>query len=189
MRPWAPADARTLLAIRAAEQARLAPWIPWGKLIPTLDEQLAQILLWNQRFWSGSDLTYALFERDGAPVGAVGVHDRCGPHARELGYWLTRDGEGRGYMSEAVRAMTRLAFELYGLDRLEVHTDPANSRSRAIPERLGFTHELTLKRRVLDSDGQLADSVVYTLYHPDYLRLGLHTTPVLAVDALGRRLL
>ena len=46
---------------------------------------------------------------------------------------------GQGLASEAAAALTRVAFERCGVDRVEIRIDPANERSQRVPERLGFT--------------------------------------------------
>lgn len=45
---------------------------------------------------------------------------------------------GKGYATRAVRALTPLALEIAGVDRVEIHCDEANVRSSAIPRRLGY---------------------------------------------------
>jgi uncharacterized cupin superfamily protein len=189
LRPWGPAEAHDFLALRISNQARLAEWMRWAHTIPSLDEQLAQIIEWDRAFWSGGDVIYGLFEPDGKPVGGVGMHNRSGALGKELGYWVTGDREGKGYVTEAVRAMLRLAFEVYGVDRVEIHTDPGNLRSRAVPERLGFLHEATLPRRSVGGDGAPADSVIYTMYRSGFDSSGIGATQLRAFDALSRRLI
>lgn len=188
LRPWAPEDAHDLLDLVARNQAHLSRWMAWAAKLPTLDEQLTRILQWDRHFWAGEDLVYAIREPDGRPVGAIGLHNRVGSLGRELGYWIAQDREGRGYVSEAVSALVRLGFEEYGLDRMEIHCDPGNQRSRAIPERLGFSHEATLPRRAQGLDGQPSDSVVYALYRSVFEGSAATMAPMRAFDALGRRL-
>ena len=45
-------------------------------------------------------------------LGGMGLHTRVGPRAREIGYWIRKDAEGRGYVTEAVAALTRVGFEV-----------------------------------------------------------------------------
>ncbi len=54
------------------------------------------------------------------------------------------------------------AFDEWNLHRIEIHCAPANHRSRAIPERLGFREEATLRETELVG-GRYLDSVVYGL--------------------------
>jgi ribosomal-protein-serine acetyltransferase len=84
----------------------------------------------------------ALLDDDGAIVGMVGFHRfDWANRATSIGYWLAADHEGRGLMTEAVRALVEYAFETRGLHRIEIAAAVDNARSRAIPERLGFREE------------------------------------------------
>jgi RimJ/RimL family protein N-acetyltransferase len=59
----------------------------------------------------------------------------------EIGYWLKADQAGKGYASEAVAGMTRLLFENYNAQKLEIRCDSRNAPSMALAERLGFLPE------------------------------------------------
>ena len=67
--------------------------------------------------------------------------------------------------------------------------DPSHARSRAVPPRLGFTHEATLPRR-FPRDGRLGDVLVWSLYAEQVDRLADPPgAPALrAWDVLDRRL-
>src|SRR5215469_2064513 len=54
---------------------------------------------------------------DGNAVGGVGIYLAKGIHQRsgEIGYWLGEEFWGRGIVTEAVRAMTKYAFETFDL--------------------------------------------------------------------------
>ena len=71
-------------------------------------------------------------------VGIIGLHRRIGPRAVEIGYWTHVDHAGRGYMTAAAKAVTEAAEALDDVDRVEIHTDEANLRSAAIPQKLGY---------------------------------------------------
>ena len=59
----------------------------------------------------------------------------------EIGYWIRADAIGRGFATELTAVLTRVGFELCGLARIDLQIEPGNDRSRAIPRKLGFTHE------------------------------------------------
>jgi ribosomal-protein-serine acetyltransferase len=93
----------------------------------------------------------------------VGFHSvSWGNRSTSIGYWLAEDHQGRGIMTTAVRALVDHAFDEWNLHRIEIHCAPANHRSRAIPERLGFREEGTLRETELVG-GRYLDSVVYGL--------------------------
>jgi RimJ/RimL family protein N-acetyltransferase len=55
-------------------------------------------------------------------------------------------------------------FDVAGIERIEIHCDPRNERSAAVPRRLGFVHEATLRGRLRDHDGTPRDAMVWTLH-------------------------
>jgi RimJ/RimL family protein N-acetyltransferase len=86
--------------------------------------------------------------------------------------------------------LTRAGFEIAGLDRIDIQVEPANDRSLAIPRKLGFTEEGTLRRRLEPHDDGLprGDSVLFSM-----LREELAGSPCLqyayaAYDSVGERL-
>ncbi len=81
--------------------------------------------------------TVFLIECDAAPIGVVGV-DWREPDAPELGYWLGVDYWGRGYGTEAARAVIDFTFEEFCIDALFSGARVANPASRNILEKCGF---------------------------------------------------
>jgi ribosomal-protein-alanine N-acetyltransferase len=61
--------------------------------------------------------------------------------AVEVGWRYVADAWGHGYATEAARAVLRFGFEDLGLAEIVSFTVPANTRSRAVMERLGMTHD------------------------------------------------
>lgn len=58
-----------------------------------------------------------------------------------LGYALSPDAVGHGYMTEAVKRTVRIAFEELALHRVEANVIPRNVKSLAVLERAGFSPE------------------------------------------------
>ncbi len=65
-------------------------------------------------------------------------------------------------MTRSAAALTTFGFETLGLHRIEIRADAANVRSRAVPERLGYTLEATLRDHRL-SRGEFIDTVIYAM--------------------------
>jgi ribosomal-protein-serine acetyltransferase len=59
----------------------------------------------------------------------------------EIGYWLAAPFQGRGIMTRACRAMVAYAFDTLRLQKVVIRCALGNTRSCAIPQRLGFKHE------------------------------------------------
>lgn len=191
IRCWEPRDARLLKEALDASLDHLRPWMPWAAGEPQPLEEKAELLrLFRGRFDLGEDFVYGIFTRDEAEVvGGTGLHTRIGEGALEIGYWIRASRVGRGYATEASAALTRAAFRVCGVDRVEIRVDPANEVSLRIPRRLGFTEEATLRRRLPDGAGRpTRDVVVFTLFAGELDSSPAKDVTLEAYDALGRAL-
>ncbi|MCO5204153.1 MAG: GNAT family N-acetyltransferase [Anaerolineae bacterium] len=191
IRCWKPGDAQLLKTAIDSSLDHLRPWMPFAANEPT-DVQTKINLL--RRFRGNFDLdvdyVYGIFDRDEVEVlGGTGLHTRIGKNALEIGYWIRADAVGRGLATEATAALTQIAFVVNGVDRVEIHCDPQNSASAAVPRKLGFTHEATLQRRIASGDdGEMRDSMIWTLFRDAYKQTPVADVTVLAYDVFGRKL-
>lgn len=77
----------------------------------------------------------------------------------ETGYWLRAIATGHGYATEAIGALTELAFTKLGVRCVVVCHDPTNAASAGVPRRLGFRYLGTVTDAVLPGR-QAADGSV-----------------------------
>lgn len=188
LRPWAVEDSLDLLRLRLANERHLAPWMPWARTTPTADELLQSISQWTAAFAAGDDWPYGVFLPDGTPIGSCGLHPRV-HHVLEIGYWIGAEHEGKGYVTELSGALTRLALETRRVQAVEIHCDPKNARSAAVPARLGFRHVATLPARQVDAHGRPRDSMVWSMSRDDLAGTAASAVVASAWDGLGRRLI
>lgn len=59
----------------------------------------------------------------------------------EMGYWLDKSMTGKGIMIRSVRKMIDQAFVELGMNRIMIKVARENTRSLAIPKKLGFRYE------------------------------------------------
>ena len=91
---------------------------------------------------------------DDRVVGLLGYNEIVAEHRRaSLGYDLARRLWGRGLATEALTAVLGHGFDALGLNRIEAHTDAANTSSIRLLQRLGFWREGTFHNRFLEEDG------------------------------------
>jgi RimJ/RimL family protein N-acetyltransferase len=109
-----------------------------------------------------------------------------GPAALEVGYWIRQDQAGRGLTTEAAAALTRVAFAVHGVRRTEIHCDPANAASNAIARKLGYRHEATLAQRFRMADGQLRDTMLWSMFAAGFAGSPAAVVEVQAFDVLGQ---
>ncbi|MCU1371496.1 MAG: N-acetyltransferase [Ilumatobacteraceae bacterium] len=138
LRRWTEADAALVGDLVAANIEHLRPYMPWIEHEPlTIEARRALQRGWDEVWSAGGDVMLGVFE-DGVPVGSSGLHRRIGEGGLEIGYWVHVDHLGKGIARRASSGLTSLAFTVPGIDRVEIHHDLTNVRSRRIPEQLGF---------------------------------------------------
>ena len=165
IRPPRPGDGAAVnVAVRESFN-ELKPWMPWAQEIPSVEQSEIFARESAARFARREDLALLLFERSsGELLGASGLHriDWSVP-AFEVGYWCRTSRTGRGYISEAVRGICKMAFTSLSARRFEARMDDTNERSWRIAERLGFTLEGILRQDTRAPSGELRDTRVYSI--------------------------
>jgi RimJ/RimL family protein N-acetyltransferase len=183
-------DATPLKEAVDASLDHLRPWMPWTRFEPqTIDQKRELIRAWRQDFDSGEGFVFGIFERGGSRlVGGTGLHRRSGPYALEVGYWIRPDMLRQGIATEVTAVLTRVAFEHCDASRVDIQIDPENERSRGVPLKLGFRHELTMlgKLEPKTDGGPRRDSMLFSVLREEYdgspcaaylYALGSTTTP------------
>lgn len=168
LRPLEESDAAELYTSIEANRELLARWLPWAA--GQTFEDTTDFIHRTREQLVGNDGFQLAVVFDGKIAGVVGYRGvDWEQRSTSLGYWLGIEHQGRGTMTEAVRALVDHAVSGWGLDRVEIRAAVANRRSRAIPERLGFRLERTLPAAEVVGGRQL-DSAVYATSAADWLR-------------------
>jgi RimJ/RimL family protein N-acetyltransferase len=104
----------------------------------------------------------------GRYLGGSGLHSRgWDVPAFEIGYWVRASAEGHGYVAETVKLLTDFAFTSLGAQRVMIRCDARNTRSAAVAERLGFVREAHLRNDARSADGELRDTLIFSLIPGD----------------------
>jgi ribosomal-protein-alanine N-acetyltransferase len=77
-----------------------------------------------------------------------------------LGYWIDAGHQGRGLMTEAVRAVTTFAFHVARLHRVQAAVMPSNPPSLRVMDKVGYRRE-GLSERYLCIAGKWEDHVIF----------------------------
>ena len=167
LRPPRPGDGPRMNEAILESIEALGRWMAWATPTPTPEQTESWCRKSAADFLARRVLPMLLFLRDDMTfVGSSGMHsvDWAVPKV-EIGYWVRRRFEGQGYVTEAVGALTRFAFETLGAQRVEIRADDRNDRSGRVAERLGFRLEGVLRNESRDAYG-LRDTRVYALTQP-----------------------
>ena len=81
----------------------------------------------------------------------------------EVGYWIGREFWGRGIAVEALRAITRHAFETLSLARVFAVPFATTTRSARVLEKAGYVMEGVMRHSAV-KDGKLLDQLLYAAY-------------------------
>lgn len=85
----------------------------------------------------------------------------------EVGYALTRQAWGQGYITEALQSLLRYGFEQLELNRVEADVDPRNTASMRVLQRLGFQQEGLLRERWIVA-GEVSDSAMFGMLQREW---------------------
>lgn len=125
----------------------LRPWLPWAATLPTVTESEEFARRSAVSHLAREAFTWLLWSKQtGDLIGASGMHDlNWSVPSMQIGYWVRTSMAGQGYITEAVRTLTRFAFDVLGACRLEIRCDERNERSAAVARRAGFVLEGVLR--------------------------------------------
>lgn len=167
LRPPRRGDGAAMNEAVCASLDELGPWLPWASAAPSLDESEAHCRRMQAKFILREDFVFMIFERgaagaEGELLGGTGLHRIDWTLRRfEVGYWRKTGCQGRGVVTEAVQAMSRLAFDTLGARRVEVRMDDNNEKSWKVAERAGFTLEALLRFDSVTPGGEPRSTRVY----------------------------
>lgn len=155
-----PQFAEEIFALTDKNRSMLRQWLPWlddtNAPKDTRDFLSSQLTLFTQ---SKTLHTTIFYDRKIAGVLVLNVIDLQNKSGH-IGYWLGAEYQGKGIMTDCVSDLMRIGVEYFSLERFEIRCAVKNRKSRAIPERLGFTNEGTI-RHAEKVYGKWYDHIVY----------------------------
>ncbi|WOO41674.1 GNAT family N-acetyltransferase [Rubellicoccus peritrichatus] len=141
-----PQYADELFALTDKNRTMLRQWLPWLDHTKEPKDTRDFITAQLSRFTESKALHTTIFYDDRiAGVLAFNTIDSQN-RAGHIGYWLGSDFQGKGIMTECVKDLMKIGEDFFSLERFEIRCAVENSKSRAIPERLDFQNEGTIRR-------------------------------------------
>lgn len=169
VRPYRESDAAAVREAVEESREHIRPWLPFADAHQTLEESRDWIIHQMAKWLLREDMIIGIWEKATQRyLGGSGLH----PHdwkcrSFEIGYWLRASATGRGYMTETVRLLIDYACTELSAKRIMIRCDVRNTRSAAIPQRLGFVQEGCLRNEVMGADGTLRNMLVFSLTPSD----------------------
>ncbi len=159
LRPAWPEDAAPLVeAIGHEAIARMVARVPHPYRHADAEQWLAQ-----PRGATEPRFMITALDREAAPVLIGGIAIIAGDTGHELGYWLTPSAWGRGYATEAGRAVIDMARHALPIDRLGAWHFADNPASGHVLTKLGFRPTGQRMARASAGRGGLSPSIHYAL--------------------------
>jgi RimJ/RimL family protein N-acetyltransferase len=167
--------------LRAPERTDIPTFVRWFNDAAVVDNlamrapmSVAGEEAWFDRMLAAQGVTDHHFVvcllADGRPIGTAGLHalDLANGTA-EFGIAIGETDEwGKGYATDALRAMCEFGFGELRLERIGLEVFDGNDRGRRAYEKAGFVHEATL-RRARHAGGRFRDVHVMSLLRDEWL--------------------
>ena len=162
-----PAFAERLYGLTNKNRAYLKKWLSWLDLVKTFEDAKTFIETAVHQHNNNQATTFAILHR-GDLVGVAGFNYIDYQHKwGAIGYWLCAYYTGSGVMTKVVQKLLEYGFVEASLNKIEIRCADKNYKSRAIPERLGFSYEATLRQCEWLYD-QHVDHAIYSMLASEY---------------------
>lgn len=150
--PLDPTHAEALFRLVDEDRPRLGARLPWVEQTLAVEdtESFIRGSMTRREVANGGDGSgdWAILVGSGNEatiVGVVGIHaPRWSDRRVTIGYWIGGPHEGHGWITRSTDAVVG-HLHSRGMHRVEIRARVDNPRSRAVPERLGFTFEGQLR--------------------------------------------
>ena len=145
----------------------LRDWMQWYEVVKSLKDSINNIEGNIEDWEMKTDYHLGIFYQD-QMVGMISLHAiNYLANKAAIGYWLDKDYEGKGIITSSVKVLMEYGFNELGLNRIEIGAGVPNTRSRAIPEKLGFKLEGIMRENML-LNGQYIDMALYAMLKSEY---------------------
>jgi len=167
IRPVRLSDATLMHGAMKVSFSALKQWMPWAQTLASLRDTQAYLAhgerIWRANAQDGVEQPLQIMDpTDQIYYGATGIKPaNLTIPSFEVGYWVNQHYAEKGFITEAMNALTRYLFDVLKAKRVEINCEENNIKSAKVAERLGFTLEGTLKNHRLDAKARVTHSLIY----------------------------
>jgi ribosomal-protein-serine acetyltransferase len=143
------------------DRERLEEFLPWPPLLRSINQEQEYLLRSRKAWEAGETFDFGIYAaNDNSFMGCIGTHTiRWAHDCAEIGFWILKEYEGRGFISEALQVLEKELFQI-GLHRIEIRCDTTNIRSANVARNAGYTLDGVLKENVFER-GRYRDTMVW----------------------------
>lgn len=161
-------DAEQVFVLTDKNREYLQPWFPWVTTTLSPEDSKKFIADCQEKFQNKKAVDLGVM-CNGNYIGSMGFHTvKLDNGWAEIGYWIDKDFQGKGIMTECVKAIINYGFDDLNLHRIQIRCDSNNGRSKAIPERLRFKLEGVVREDHKHEDGTFSDGLIYGLLRSEW---------------------
>ncbi len=141
MRQFELSDTAAVYAAVERNRLYLREWLPWVDHTRGAD-QVRDFIVRSLAQFHANEGPNAGIWIDGGFAGSIGCHRiDWANRSCSIGYWIESAWQRRGAITRCCEALLQYLFGEMGLHRVVIQCGVGNTRSCAVPQRLGFTRE------------------------------------------------
>ena len=147
----------------------LSPWLPFVQDTECQEDTEAFVQSVVSKSGTERDEVFVIwFEKKFA--GLIGFRDTDRVNLKtEIGYWIIETMTGKGIVTQSAKALVDFAFTHMAMNRIAIRCGVGNSKSSAIPKRLGFHFE-GVERQGEKHHKKYIDLEVYSFLKADWTK-------------------
>lgn len=161
IRKWKLSDAKDLAKALSNRkvQDNLRDGLPYPYLEQDANDYISSMLSANE-----NDTFAFAITLDDKAIGSIGVFRQQNIHRQtaEMGYYISEEYWGKGFMTEAVKQICEYVFEHSDIIRIYAEPFSCNMGSCRVLEKAGFQYEGTLRSNAI-KNGKVMDMKMYSL--------------------------
>jgi ribosomal-protein-serine acetyltransferase len=167
IRQFQDPDADTIFAAVERNREYLRQWLPWVDRTRSPEDIRPFISRSAAQFDAGQGPNAGIWIA-GSLAGGIGVHPIDWANRNcSIGYWIEAAQQGKGAVTRCCEILLDYLFRELALHRVEIRCGTGNTRSCAIPQRLGFTRESVAREAEWVND-RWVDLVVWSLLEAEW---------------------
>ncbi|MES2780386.1 MAG: GNAT family protein [Bacteroidota bacterium] len=140
-----PKHASDIFVAVDTNRTHLSQFLPWVGNMQSVADFSNYISRCEELYKQQLEVSFVIMQGEDL-VGRIGLHYMNQQNKQaSIGYWLTKDAEGKGIITQSCRALISYGFAELGLHRIEIKAAVKNVKSQAIPEKLNFKKEGILR--------------------------------------------
>lgn len=159
LRPVEPED------FEAIHEYASDPSIDMMLFLPKTEEETREFVAFAAAEWEKSEpeVREYVVLRDGEIIGGVTLEKCEEDRSFELGWVMRQDARGKGYASEAAKALAEYAFDVLNAKQILAHCDNRNAASERVMQKLGMVLADATGTRTYPKTGVESGEYMYVL--------------------------